>query len=64
MPLPASSRGFPWLRWTLIGCVGWIVLMIAIGAPAGIIATPAAGPILGWLLGGIVFLITGAAGRR
>jgi hypothetical protein len=57
-------RGFPWLRWTLIGCAGWIVLMLVIGTPAGIIATPAAGPISGWLVGGLVFLISGAATRR
>lgn len=52
------------MRWTLIGCAGWIVLMIALGTPAGIIATPAAGPISGWLVGGLVFLVTGAATRR
>ncbi|HEY7256570.1 MAG TPA: hypothetical protein VH476_07785 [Solirubrobacterales bacterium] len=59
-----SSKGFSWLRWTVIGCAGWIVLMIALGAPAGIIATPAAGPIFGWLTGGAIFLITGAVTRR
>jgi hypothetical protein len=44
--------------------VGWIILMIAIGAPVGIIATPAAGPISGWLVGGVVFLIGGVFTRR
>jgi hypothetical protein len=59
-----TSRGFPWLRWTLIGCAGWIVLMLALGTPVGVIATPAAGPISGWLVGGVVYLVTGVATRR
>jgi hypothetical protein len=29
---------------------GWIVLMLATGSTIGLLATPAAGPILGWLL--------------
>ncbi|HEX6229423.1 MAG TPA: hypothetical protein VFZ41_08205 [Solirubrobacterales bacterium] len=60
----APKRGFPWLRWTLIGCAGWIVLMLAAGTPIGLLATPAAGPIGGWLVGGILYLVTGAATRR
>jgi hypothetical protein len=59
-----TSREFPWLRWTLIGCAGWIVLMIALGTPIGIIATPAAGPIGGWLVGGTASLISGVITRR
>jgi hypothetical protein len=35
----------------LVGCAAWVLLMLEIGAPIGLLVTPAAGPILGWLLG-------------
>jgi hypothetical protein len=60
----ATGRGFPWLLWTLIGCAGWIVLMVSLGTPIGLLATPAAGPIAGWLMGGIVYLVSGLVTRR
>jgi hypothetical protein len=60
MPASASDKTrAPWLRWMLLGCLGWIVLMVAVGTPIGILITPAAGPLLGWLVGGIAYLIVG-----
>lgn len=60
-----SDRGdFAWGRWTLIGCAAWVVLMLSIGEPIGLIATPVGGPIGGWLVGGIVYLVTGALTGR
>jgi hypothetical protein len=55
---------FPWLRWLLIGCAGWVVLMILVGTPIGILLTPALGPIVGWLAGGILYLTVGILFRR
>jgi hypothetical protein len=60
----AARRDFPWVRWLLIGCVGWVILMLLVGAPIGILLTPAFGPIVGWLAGGIVYLAVGLATRR
>jgi len=60
----SSNREIPWLRWMLLGCLGWIVLMLTVGSPIGLLATPAAGPILGWLLGGIQYLVVGILIRR
>lgn len=48
----------------LLGCLGWIVLMIAVGTPIGLLFTPAAGPILGWLIGGAAYLVLGVLTRR
>jgi hypothetical protein len=63
-----SSRGSdsraPWVRWMLLGCLAWIVLMVAIGTPIGLLFTPAAGPILGWLGGGVAYLVVGLLTRR
>ncbi len=59
-----SNRGVPWLRWMLLGCLGWIVLMLTVGSTIGLLATPAAGPILGWLLGGAQYLVVGVLTRR
>jgi hypothetical protein len=59
-----SDRSAPWLRWMVLGCVGWIVLMLATGRPIGLIFTPAAGPILGWLVGGAAYLVVGILTRR
>ena len=65
MPTTSSQlSGFPWKRWLLIGCVGWVVLMLAIGTPIGILLTPAFGPISGWLVGGILYLVIGILTRR
>ena len=52
------------MRWLLLGCVGWVVLMLVIGTPIGILLTPALGPITGWLVGGILYLIVGVVTRR
>lgn len=54
-----DQDGFPWKAWLLIGCVGWVVLMVAIGTPIGILVTPAFGPICGWLVGGVVYQLAG-----
>jgi hypothetical protein len=65
MPTTASHMtGFPWLRWLAIGCVGWVILMLATGTPIGILLTPALGPISGWLVGGALYLIVGVITRR
>jgi hypothetical protein len=56
--------GAPWLRWMLLGCIGWIVLMLTVGSPIGLLVTPAAGPLLGWLVGGAVYLVIGVVTRR
>ena len=48
----------------LLGCLGWIVLMLTVGSTIGLLATPAAGPILGWLLGGVQYLVVGVLTRR
>jgi hypothetical protein len=61
---PSGSSDFPWLLWTLIGCAGWVVLMVAIGEPIGLLATPVGGPIGGWLVGGAIYLLAGAVTRR
>ncbi len=64
MPATTSrKRDFQWGRWALIGCAGWIALMVVIGAPEGIVATPALGPITGWLVGGAFHRATGAFAR-
>jgi hypothetical protein len=60
----SSNREIPWLRWVLLGCLGWIVLMLTVGSTIGLLATPAAGPILGWLLGGFQYLVVGIVTRR
>ena len=64
VPQTTSDRGVPWLRWMALGCIGWIVLMLTVGSPIGLLATPAAGPILGWLLGGVQYLVVGIVTRR
>jgi nitrogen fixation protein FixH len=60
----ARRREFQWGRWALVGCVLWIALVIAVGVPAAVLATPALGPITGWLVGGVVHLAAGAVPRR
>ncbi len=59
----AYKRDFRWGRWALIGCALWIVLVFAIGVPAAVLATPALGPITGWLVGGVAHLAAGAVPR-
>jgi len=63
-PRVTAKRGFPWKRWLLIGCAGWVILMLAIGTPIGILLTPALGPITGWLVGGVIYLAVGLITRR
>jgi hypothetical protein len=60
----SEQAGFPWKLWLLIGCVGWVVLMVAIGTPIGILMTPAFGPICGWLVGGVVYQVAGVVTGR
>ncbi|HET6569868.1 MAG TPA: hypothetical protein VFG58_00055 [Solirubrobacterales bacterium] len=64
MSQASSNREIPWLRWMLLGCIGWIALMLTVGSTIGLLATPAAGPILGWLLGGLQYLLVGVLTRR
>jgi hypothetical protein len=64
MTAAERTRRAPWMRWMLLGCLGWIVLMVAVGTPIGILITPAAGPLLGWLVGGVTYLIIGLLTRR
>ncbi len=52
-----ADKPFPWGLWALVGFVGWIVLMLAIGAPTLTLAAPAAGVIGGWIIGGAVYLV-------
>lgn len=54
----------PWLRWMVLGSVAWVVLMVSLGNLIGLIFTPAAGPILGWLVGGAAYLVIGVLTRR
>lgn len=64
--MPASAtpkRDFRWGRWALAGCAGWIALMVVIGAPEAILATPALGPITGWLVGGAFHRAAGFVSR-
>jgi uncharacterized membrane protein YeaQ/YmgE (transglycosylase-associated protein family) len=60
----SEDQSFPWKRWLLIGCAGWIALMILNGTPIGILVTPAFGPIVGWLVGGLIYLTVGIVTRR
>jgi hypothetical protein len=57
-----EGRRFPWGLWALLGVIGWIVAMVILGTPIYILLAPAAGVILGWVAGGIVFLLAGAVG--
>jgi len=52
------------MRWMVLGCIAWIVLMLTVGSPIGLLFTPAAGPILGWLAGGAAYLLLGILTRR
>jgi hypothetical protein len=52
----AHKRRFPWGLCALLGAVGWVVLMFAIGSPIYAFLAPAFGPIGGWIVGGIVYL--------
>jgi hypothetical protein len=62
-PSPKTKRtrrsgGFAWKGWALAGVVAWIVVCIAAGAPLGIILTPVAGPMMGWICGGFLAIIS------
>jgi len=57
--LSRADKPFPWGLWALVGFIGWIVVMLAIGLPTLTLAAPAAGVLCGWLAGGLVNL-----GRR
>ena len=60
-----EERGFPWLRWTVIGCAAWLVFMVATGASfAAVFLMPVVGPLGGWLVGGSLYLAAGALARR
>jgi hypothetical protein len=62
--LARDKRDVPWLRWMLLGCVGWVILMLTVGSTIGLLVTPAAGPILGWVVGGALYLVVGLLTRR
>ena len=49
--------GFSWRNWAAVGCVAWIVLVIAAGAPWAILFTPLIGPIFGWIGGGMLAIV-------
>jgi predicted PurR-regulated permease PerM len=60
-----TTKGIDWTRWTVIGCLLWLVLAFLAGSSAvAFILIPVAGPILGWLLGLLVYLVGGRFGRR
>lgn len=60
-----DRRGFHWLRWTVIGCVAWLVVMAVTGASfAAIFLMPVVGPLGGWLVGGALYLVTGLGRAR
>lgn len=63
-PSAENSRATRWGLWALAGCVVWIVVMLAIGWPAGILLTPAGGPLIGWVLGGVSVLVFGERSAR
>jgi hypothetical protein len=52
-----TEKRFPWGLWALIGAVAWLVAMVALGTPILAILAPVAGVLLGWLVGGIVYLV-------
>jgi hypothetical protein len=52
-----TEKTFAWGRWALIGAIGWLVAMIALGTPVLGFLAPVAGVILGWVVGGIVYLV-------
>jgi hypothetical protein len=58
--LPPNEKHFPWGLWALLGVVAWVIAMIAVGLPIFIFLAPAAGVILGWLAGGLVYVLVGA----
>ncbi len=53
------SRATRWGLWALVGCAVWVVAMLAIGWPIGILLVPAGGPLVGWVLGGLSVLLFG-----
>lgn len=61
---PSSRGGFSWKGWAIVGCIGWVALVIAAGAPLGILLTPVFGPIMGWMAGGMLALVSSEARRQ
>lgn len=60
-----ATNGIDWARWTVIGCLAWLALAVILGGSlVAFILTPVAGPIGGWLLGLLVYLVGGRSGRR
>jgi uncharacterized membrane protein HdeD (DUF308 family) len=53
-----TEKRFPWGLWALIGAVAWLLAMVALGTPILAILAPVAGVLLGWIAGGIVYLVT------
>jgi hypothetical protein len=58
-----GERGFAWGRWALIGCIGWVALVIAAGVPMAILVTPVVGPLLGWIGAGFLAIVSHEARR-
>jgi hypothetical protein len=52
-----TKKRFPFGLWALIGAIGWLVAMVALGVPILAILAPVAGVISGWIVGGIVYLV-------
>lgn len=53
-----------WLRWTIIGCLAWIAIVLIVGMSSiALILTPVIGPLGGWLVGGVLYLLGGAFER-
>lgn len=60
-----ATNGIDWARWTIIGCLAWLALAVILGGSAvAFILTPVAGPIGGWFVGTLVYLIGGRTRRR
>lgn len=51
------SGGFSWKTWAILGCVTWVVVAIAAGAPLAILLTPVMGPAIGWVAGGFLAVV-------
>ena len=59
------ERKFPWGVWALVGAVAWAVAMVSLGPPIFAILAPVCGVIVGWAVGGVIYLVaTSLTGER
>jgi hypothetical protein len=58
--LAQHEKRFPWGLCALLGAIAWVAAVVALGKPILVFLAPAAGVILGWIVGGLVFLLLGA----